>query len=81
MERHALALGGLVAVMVVAFAALPPIDEVPADFPADVLWRFRLASLGLQVVLWSTIGLVFGVLAERSQIAATADEPAATIGR
>ena len=76
-----LALGGLVAVIVVAFAALPPIDEVPADFPADVLWRFRLASLGLQVVLWSTIGLVFGVLAERSQIAATADEPAAAIGR
>ena len=54
---------------------------MPADFPADVLWRFRLASLGLQVVLWSTIGLVFGVLAERSQIAATADEPAAAIGR
>lgn len=76
-----LALGGLVAVIIVAFAALPPIDEVPADFPADVLWRFRLASLGLQVVLWSTIGLVFGVPAERSQIATTTDEPAATIGR
>jgi predicted cobalt transporter CbtA len=76
-----LALGGLVAVIAVAFAVLPPIDEVPADFPADVLWRFRLASFGVQVVLWSTIGLVLGVLAERSQIAAAADEPAAAVDR
>jgi predicted cobalt transporter CbtA len=76
-----LALGGLVTVIVVAFAVLPPIDEVPADFPADVLWRFRLASFGLQVVVWSTIGLVFGVLAERTQIAATAGEPSAAVGR
>ena len=56
---------------------------MPADFPADVLWRFRMASLGLQVVLWSTIGVVFGVLAERSQVAAgaIADEPAPAAGR
>ena len=78
-----LALGAFVAVIVVAFAVLPPVDEVPADFPADVLWRFRMASLGLQVVLWSTIGVVFGVLAERSQVAAgaIADEPAPAAGR
>jgi hypothetical protein len=31
-----------------------------------VLWRFRVAALGIQVVLWTTIGLLFGVLAERS---------------
>ena len=45
---------------------LPAINEVPEHFPADVLWRFRIASLGIQVILWTTIGLVFGALTERS---------------
>jgi uncharacterized membrane protein len=46
--------------------ALPEINEVPEQFSAVVLWRFRLASLGIQVVLWTTIGLLFGALTERS---------------
>jgi hypothetical protein len=45
---------------------LPEIDEVPEQFSAVVLWRFRVAALGIQVVLWTAIGLLFGVLAERS---------------
>ena len=44
---------------------LPTIDEVPAGFPADVLWHFRVASWALQLVLWSVIGLSFGWLTER----------------
>jgi predicted cobalt transporter CbtA len=46
--------------------ALPEINEVPEEFSAVVLWRFRVAALGVQVVLWTTIGLLFGVLTERS---------------
>ena len=46
--------------------ALPEINEVPEQFSAVVLWRFRVASLGVQVVLWTTIGLLFGALTERS---------------
>ena len=46
--------------------ALPPINEVPEKFSADLLWRFRVASLGIHVVLWTTIGLVFGAVVERS---------------
>ncbi len=53
------------AVVAVAMLILPAIDEVPADFSATVLWHFRLASLGVETVLWTTLGLVFGVLAER----------------
>lgn len=46
--------------------ALPGVNEVPAGFPATVLWRFRVASLGTQLVLWTALGLLFGPLAERS---------------
>jgi hypothetical protein len=38
---------------------------VPKGFPADTLWRFRLASLGTQACIWATLGLGFGALAER----------------
>ncbi|MFJ3195867.1 CbtA family protein [Streptomyces griseoviridis] len=48
-----------------AFALLPVINEVPADFPAAVLWRFRLAALAIQLTLWTGFGLLFGELAER----------------
>ncbi len=44
---------------------LPTVNEVPPQFPATVLWQFRLASLGTQLVLWATIGLSFGALTER----------------
>jgi hypothetical protein len=44
---------------------LPPVDEVPAEFSATTLWNFRLASLGIEMVLWTTLGLTFGILAER----------------
>ncbi|MBO3749633.1 CbtA family protein [Streptosporangiaceae bacterium NEAU-GS5] len=50
----------------VAYAVLPAINEVPADFSATVLWRFRVAALGIQIVLWGTVGLLFGALTERA---------------
>ena len=59
------AAGAFIAVIAVAMLLLPPVNEVPADFSATVLWRFRLASVGTQLVLWTTIGLLFGALTER----------------
>lgn len=52
-------------VVVVALAgyAMPPVNEVPDGFSAVLLWNFRLASLGMQVILWTTLGLGFGALA------------------
>jgi predicted cobalt transporter CbtA len=44
---------------------LPTIDETPDDFSADVLYEFRLYSLGTQLVLWAIIGLVFASMAQR----------------
>ncbi len=57
--------GAYVVAIAVVMLALPTIDETPADFPADVLYQFRLYSLGTQVVLWAVIGLVFASLAHR----------------
>jgi hypothetical protein len=59
------ALGFSVLIAIVQFA-LPDVNEVPRQFSAVVLWRFRLAALGLQFVLWTALGLLFGALTERS---------------
>jgi predicted cobalt transporter CbtA len=54
-----------IAIVAIAQILLPDINEVPADFPASVLWKFRMASLGMQAVTWGTLGVLFGVMAER----------------
>ena len=61
-------IAGLAFVLVIGIVQtlLPDVNEVPADFPAVVLWQFRIASLGIQIVLWGTMGLLFGYLTERS---------------
>lgn len=62
----ALLAGGLYLLLISTIAYfLPVIDEVPAAFPASLLWRFRIAALGIQGVLWTSLGLLFGWFAER----------------
>jgi len=57
--------GAYVCAMIVASAMLPGVHEVPETFPATTLWSFRMASLGGQTVLWSAIGIGFGLLSHR----------------
>lgn len=58
--------GGYVLVMALACLLLPAnTDAVKETFPAALLWEFRLASLGVQALLWTAFGLIFGALAER----------------
>lgn len=69
--------GSYIVAMAVVFLILPTIDETPGPlvddagvivyegFPADVLYEFRLYSLGTQVVVYATIGLVFAALVSR----------------
>ena len=57
---------GFIALIAIVQFALPDVNEVPRQFSAVVLWRFRLAALGLQFVLWTALGLLFGALTERS---------------
>jgi hypothetical protein len=54
-----------VVLMALALFALPPIDEVPVGFSAALLWKFRVTAIGIQAVIWTTLGLGFGALAER----------------
>lgn len=71
------AIGAYVAAVAVVMLVLPAIDETPGPlvddagvivyegFPADLLYDFRLYSLGTQIVMYATIGLVFGTLVSR----------------
>lgn len=59
-----IATGAYLTAVVVVGLALPPVNEVPAEFPAVLLWRFRIVSAGAQLIMWGTIGLLFGALAE-----------------
>jgi hypothetical protein len=58
-----------IVVIAVAQRLLPSVNEVPAEFPAVVLWNFRIASLGMQVIMWTTLGLLFGGLTQRAMAA------------
>jgi drug/metabolite transporter (DMT)-like permease len=60
-----LALAGYCVVIISIAHLLPNINEVPEHFPAPVLWQFRIASIGGQALLWATLGVGFGIAAER----------------
>jgi hypothetical protein len=64
-NAHLLATGAYVAAVVAVMLLLPNVAEVPAGFPADDLYEFRLVSLATQLVLWAGLGVVFGALAGR----------------
>ncbi|MEU4836483.1 CbtA family protein [Streptosporangium sp. NPDC023615] len=51
--------------VIAAWALMPRVAEVPRGFPADLLWDFRIASLGTQVVFWAGIGVLFALAARR----------------
>ncbi|MDH6283649.1 CbtA family protein [Prescottella agglutinans] len=54
-------------VVTVGYVALPGINEVGEDFPATLLWQFRISSLVTQASLWLALGLAFAFLTERAQ--------------
>ncbi|WP_442875163.1 CbtA family protein [Actinoplanes sp. NBC_00393] len=63
--RRAAATIGFLVEVTAAYLLLPTFDEVPATFPATLLWDFRVSSLGTQVVLWSVLGLTYADLVAR----------------
>ena len=77
-----LAAGGYLVVIISAAALLPTVNEV-ADFPADTLWYFRLASMLTLSAMWAGIGVVLtgliGRLYEREASAAARRDLAASL--
>lgn len=49
----------------VVYAALPPAPDA-VTVPATLVWRFRLASLGGNLLLWTVLAVGFGVLASEA---------------
>jgi predicted cobalt transporter CbtA len=64
---HLLAAALFLIVVTLVSHFLPEIDEVPAGFPVTLMWRFRIAALEIQGVMWASLGLLFGWLTERNQ--------------
>ncbi|MEW9552929.1 CbtA family protein [Nonomuraea sp. NPDC050783] len=63
-----------------AWWLLPAVNEVPDGFPATLLWQFRLASLGTQLVFWAAFGVLFGWVSDRAARRAAAPARVAVPG-
>jgi predicted cobalt transporter CbtA len=59
------AVAAYVVLVAAAQLVMPAINEAPEGFSSAVIWHFRIATLGVHAVLWTTLGLGFGALAER----------------
>ena len=59
------AAAGYLLVVGVAVALLPGFAEVPSGFPAELLYRFRAASLLTQLTLWGVLGVALAELTAR----------------
>jgi len=67
---------GIVGTVVLVWALPNAADPVPANVPADLIWRFRIASLAQIALMWLVLGAVFGFLTQpashaRSVVSAT----------
>ncbi|CAN5667114.1 CbtA family protein [soil metagenome] len=56
--------GTYLALVVLAGLVMPTVNEV-GDFPADVLWDFRIASLITLTTLWATVTIALSALINR----------------
>jgi hypothetical protein len=56
---------GFASIVGLLLSVLPPAPD-PGEFPAGLLWDYRMASLGTLLTLWATLGASFGALCERA---------------
>jgi hypothetical protein len=60
-----LAIAAYVVLCAIGMLLMPGLNEIPKGFDPDVMWDFRVATLGTHIVLYTTLALGFGALAER----------------
>ena len=65
--RDLTAAGVLLALFAFLYLTMPSFGGTGGHAPADLVWDFRLSSLGTQAVLWAGIGCTFGLLGERAK--------------
>ena len=58
-------IAGYLLVVLGAISLLPSYDEVPAEFPASVVYAFRTGSFVTQLTLWAVLGVVLAEFAHR----------------
>jgi hypothetical protein len=58
--------GILVGLWAFLYLAMPDFGAAVGHVPAELVWGFRLSSLGTQAVLWTGIGCIYGLLGERA---------------
>jgi predicted cobalt transporter CbtA len=59
-EVQVVAVGGAWLIAVALASLIWPASPDAVSIPAQLLWRFRLATLGGALALWMTVALVFG---------------------
>jgi len=59
---------GWIAVVVLAYALLGPIDEVPNEFEANTLYSFRRAAILTQATLWAVLTVALTGLLHRTAV-------------
>ena len=64
-ERFALVAGAYLAAVTLAWVLFPANPD-PLEVPANLIWHFRIQSLGGNAILWVVIGTTFGILADRA---------------
>ncbi|MEU7630685.1 CbtA family protein [Nocardia sp. NPDC049220] len=55
---------GFVSVTTLGYILLPGVNEVSNEFPATLLWQFRVSSLAETATLWAALTLGFAALTE-----------------
>ena len=76
--RIAATIATFVVIVGLGYILMPGINEVGDDFPASLLWEFRISSLAVQTTLWLVLGIAFAFLTERA--ARSADTADTSVG-
>lgn len=79
-EERLIAVGLAVVVPLGLICALLPPYSDAIEIPAGLLWRFRVATLGGNLLLWTVLAVTFGATAVRRERELTTTAPSAADG-